>query len=191
VVENIFRLKIPSDRVGVLIGPQGNVKRRIEELGGVTVKVDSKMGSVEVKLKDETQDPSALLKVRNVVTAIGRGFSPEKAFRLFDDDALLDIIDLKVYGKSESGIKRIKGRLIGERGKAWRIIEECSGALLSIYGHTVAIIGDFESHRMARQAVMMLLEGRQHSTVYRYLTREKRRRVETQVDLWYSREASR
>lgn len=177
--------------MGVLIGPQGNVKRRIEELGGVTVKVDSKMGSVEVKLKDETQDPSALLKVRNVVTAIGRGFSPEKAFRLFDDDALLDIIDLKVYGKSESGIKRIKGRLIGERGKAWRIIEECSGALLSIYGHTVAIIGDFESHRMARQAVMMLLEGRQHSTVYRYLTREKRRRVETQVDLWYSREASR
>ncbi|MBS7621647.1 hypothetical protein KEJ32_06015, partial [Candidatus Bathyarchaeota archaeon] len=61
-----------------------------------------------------------------VVTAIGRGFSPEHAFKLIqDEEAVLDIIDLRIiFGKSESDIRRVKGRIIGMDGKTRRLIEE-------------------------------------------------------------------
>ena len=186
MIEGFFRMRVAQDRVGVLIGPKGRVKSRIEEIGGVKMTVDSETGETEVRLKDSC-DPLLLLKVKNVVTAISRGFSPEKAFELFDDETLIDVIDLKSYmGKSESGIRRVKARLIGTGGKTWKIIEESTKARLSVYGHTVSIIGDFESHRVAKQAIVMLLEGCQHSTVYRYLSREaqRRKRVEAQIGIW-------
>ena len=47
-------------------------------------------------------------------------------------------------GTSQSSINRLKGRIIGECGKSRRTIEETSGADVSVYGHTVGLIGIFE-----------------------------------------------
>ena len=80
-----FAVNIPRERIGVLIGPKGSVKRRIEDELGVKLTIDSESGSVRIELKkppEEGGDPVALFKARDVVEAIGRGFSPEKAFKL-------------------------------------------------------------------------------------------------------------
>ena len=177
---------VPKERVGVVVGPEGETRSRIQSSLGVNLRIESQTGIVEITPKSEESDAVAVLRAKDVVTAIARGFSPEKAFLLFDDEVVLDIIDLReIYGHSESDIRRIKGRVIGQQGKTRRIIEEMSKARLSIFGYTIGLIGDYESTAIAREAVEMILKGREHTTVYRFL-RNRRREVKRRqtLELW-------
>src|SRR4030067_2538991 len=112
-------VRIPKERVGVLVGPDGKVKQHIEEKLCVKLEVESEAGGVTIFLADNAEDPSVILRAKDVVTAIGRGFSPEHAFRLIrDEDAILEVVDLReVFGRAEADTKRIKGRIIGRNGK--------------------------------------------------------------------------
>ncbi|MGQ9640592.1 MAG: KH domain-containing protein [Candidatus Bathycorpusculaceae bacterium] len=179
-------LKIPKERIGVLIGPEGAVKKGVEEKLKVELQIDSATGDVTLILTEKAEDPSMLFKARDVVTAIGRGFSPEHAFRLIrDEDALLDVIDLRdFFGRSESDIRRVKGRIIGMNGKTRRIIEELTDTSIAVYGHTVSLIGDMEQTQIAREAIQMLIQGSQHSTVYRFLHRKRRELKKQMLELW-------
>jgi ribosomal RNA assembly protein len=179
-------LKIPKERVGVLIGPEGKIKKIIEEKFSVELQVESESGGVTVLLKENAQDPSALFRVKDVITAIGRGFSPEHAFRLMrDEDTILDVIDLRlVFGRSDSDIKRVKGRIIGMEGKTRRIIEELTDANVAIYGHTIGIIGNFDQAQVAREAIQMLINGSMHSVVYRFLNRKRRELKKKMLEIW-------
>jgi len=137
-------VRVPKDRVGILIGPEGRVKQNIEERLNVKIDIDNE-GSVNITLREGASDPSQLLKAKDVVTAIGRGFSPDATYRLLrNEDEIFDMIDLRqIFGRSESDIKRIKGRIIGADGKTRRLIEELTEANMVVYGHTVGFIGSF------------------------------------------------
>lgn len=178
--------KIPRERIGVLIGPEGNTKKHIEKRLSVELQIESETGGVTITLAENAEDPSVLFKTKDVVTAIGRGFSPERAFRLVrDEEAVLDIIDLRtVFGKSESDIRRVKGRIIGMNGKTRKIIEELTEADVMVYGHTVGIIGKIEQVEAAREAIRMLIKGSLHSTVYRFLHRKRRELKKKMLELW-------
>jgi ribosomal RNA assembly protein len=179
-------VRIPKERVGVLIGPDGVNKRHIEEKLSVELSIDSEAGDVNITLKSTAEDPSQLFRARDVITAIGRGFSPEHAFRLIrDEDTVLDVIDLRtVFGKSESDLKRVKGRIIGMNGKTRRIVEELTDANVAVYGHTVSLIGNIDQIDVAREAIQMLVKGSMHSTVYRFLHRKRRELKKKQLELW-------
>jgi len=162
-------LKIPHERIGVLIGKNGSVKAFLEEKGACSIQVDSESGEVLV----EGEDALKVFRVAEVVKAIGRGFSPEKAFKLLDDELLIfDILSLSHL--SEKALKRIKGRIIGKNGRTRQIIEELTGADVSVYGKTVAFIGNSHQIKVAREAVEMLVNGAPHGTVYRFLERKRR-----------------
>ena len=182
-------VKIPKERIGVLIGPNGKVKREIEENLDVTLEIDSETGDVTINMNENAKDPSYLFKARDIVLAIGRGFSPQRAFRLLqDEDAMLTIIDLRdIFGKSKSDIRRVKGRIIGKEGKTRRIIEECTDSYVSVYGHTVSIIGGVEQSEIAREAINMLIKGNQHATVYRFLQRKRHELKRRELELWEGR----
>ena len=179
-------VKIPKERVGVLVGPDGRVKQNIEEKLKVELQVDSEGGDVKVLLTEKAEDPSLLFRAKDVVTAIGRGFSPEHAFRLIrDENAIFDVIDLRIiFGRSESDISRVKGRIIGMNGKTRRIIEELTDANVVVYGHTVGIIGTFEQVDAARYAVQMLIDGSQHHAVYKFLANKRRELKKQMLELW-------
>lgn len=179
-------VRIPKDRIGALIGPEGRIKERIEKQLRIEMSIDSETGDVTLTLAPNAEDPSVLFRAKEVVTAIGRGFSPERAFRLIqDEDALLEIIDLReIFGRSLSDLERLKGRIIGQEGKTRRIIEEFTDADVSVYGHTVSIIADAEEMDIAREAIQMLLKGRQHSSVYRFLHRKRRELKKKKLELW-------
>ena len=179
-------VKIPKDRIGALIGPEGRVKERLEKQLGIEMVVDSDSGNVTLTLSPKMEDPSMLFRAKEVITAIGRGFAPERAFRLVqDENALLQVIDLReLFGRSPSDIERIKGRVIGQEGKTRRIIEELTDADVSVYGHTVSIIAGSEEMDIAREAIRMLLEGRQHSTVYRFLHGKRRELKKKRLEIW-------
>jgi len=69
-------VRIPKERVAVLIGKKGKTKREIEERTGTRIEVDSETGEVFITSTEKTRDPLAVWKARDVVLAIGRGFSP-------------------------------------------------------------------------------------------------------------------
>ena len=179
-------LRIPAERVGVLIGPEGVTKKNIEERLLVKLEVNSETGDVAIALSEKATDPSLLFRAKDVITALGRGFSPEHAFRLVrDEEAILDVIDLRaVFGRSETDIKRVKGRIIGMNGKTRKIVEELTETHLAIYGHTVSIIGTIEEAEIAREAIQMLVKGSMHGTVYRFLHRKRRDLKKKKLELW-------
>lgn len=179
-------VKIPGNRIGALVGPDGTVKNVIERKLGVKLDVDSENGTVQITLPAGSEDPTVLFRAKEIVTAIGRGFAPEPAFRLLDDEEItLEVIDLRdIVGRSASDLKRLKGRVIGKEGKTRRIIEELSEANISIYGHTVSIIGYPDQSSIAREAVNMLIGGSLHGSVYRFLHKKRRELKKQRLQLW-------
>ncbi len=177
---------ISKDRIGVLIGENGRVKDRIEQDLGVILNVDGDAGVVVIRVSDPNVNALAVLKAKDAVTAMARGFPPEKAFELFHEDIMLDVLDLReLFGKSESDIQRIKGRIIGRDGKSRRSIEEITQADISINEHTIGIIGSYESVSLAREGMEMLIKGRTHATVYEHLKNRSREiKKKTKIDLW-------
>jgi len=169
----VLYARVPIDRVGVLIGEGGQTKARLEEITGIKVIIDSQTGEVTID-ESQAKDPANALKVRDIVTAIGRGFSEERAFRLLDDDTYFVVMDIKqAAGDSKERVAQVKGRVIGTGGKTRRLIEELAGVDISVFGHTVAIIGESFHLEIGRQAVEMLLRGSEHKTVYRFLERKR------------------
>ncbi len=177
---------IPKDRIGVLVGPKGSVKARIQEKLFVDLTVDSESGNVEIALKPDSPDPTNALRAKDLVQAIGRGFSPDRAFNLLIEDFTLGVIDLhEFFGKNEAEIRRVDGRIIGREGKTRRIIEQLTGAQVSVSGHTVSIIGTYEAVSTAKDALEKLISGRQHGTVYKFLRKKRAQtKKEKALGLW-------
>ncbi|MES2154309.1 MAG: KH domain-containing protein [bacterium] len=178
-------LRVPNDRIGAIIGPGGETRRALMERSGIQIEVDTNEN--EVALHDETPgaDPVMLLKMRDIVKAIARGFSPEHASRLFSDDCYFELLDFHDYvGKHKGHVRRVTARLIGSEGKTRRIIEEQTQCDLAIYGHTVGIIGDLEDLANAKQAVDMILRGAEHASVYRFLENTRRRARRANAETW-------
>lgn len=168
-------IRIPRERVGVLIGKDGKTKKAIERISQMRLEIDSNEGDISFN-EQEAEDPLIPLKVQDVIRAIGRGFSPEHAFRLFGEEIELFIFDIYDYvSRKETHLMRMKARIIGRQGKTKRVIESLTGGNLSIYGHTVAIIADFDTMGIAKKAIDMLLSGSKHPTVYRYLEKEMKK----------------
>ncbi len=166
--------RIPEDRVGVLIGPAGRTRRAVAEATHTTVEVDAEEGEVTVSGPDT--DPISVLKARDIVLAIGRGFSPARAMRLLKDNTFLGIVDIKLATghREKAALRRIRARVIGTAGRARARIEELSGCSMSVYGSTVALIGEEDQLERATRAVELLLRGSEHATVFHLLARLRR-----------------
>jgi ribosomal RNA assembly protein len=181
-----YLIKVPDDRIGVLIGKNGKVKSEIEEKCKVQLEINSSSGDVVVSSSYEPLSEMLPFKAIEIISAISKGFSPQRANLLLrDEDLIFQIIDLKEYaGKSSNTMDRIKGRIIGQAGKSRRTIEELSGAYISVSGHTVALIGKFEEVRLANDAIIMLLKGSTHKTVYEVLQQARRKNKLDKIRLW-------
>ena len=163
-------IKIPEERVGVLVGPGGSMKHLIEEKTKTTLEIDSETGTVSIA---SAEDPLQGLRVLDLVKAIGRGFSPERSLAILEDEMLmLDVMDLSKMVGTRSDMARIKGRIIGKDGRSREIMERLSGARVSVYGKTVSLLGYPEQIKVARTAIEMLLDGAPHGNVYSFLEKK-------------------
>jgi ribosomal RNA assembly protein len=175
--EHQYDIKIPKERIAIIIGEKGEKKRELEELLGVKIHIDSEEGDVTLQGKDAI----ALFTAREVIKAIARGFNPDVARQLLKTECTLEIINISDYAKSKDQMIRLKGRVIGENGKSRATIEELAEVSISVYGKTIAIIGEAENVTAAKRGVDALLTGAPHSTVFRLL--EKLRRDMKRKDL--------
>jgi ribosomal RNA assembly protein len=161
-----YDIKIPLDRVAVLIGKNGEKKKELEEDTHTKIIIDSKEGDVTVTGEDAID----LFTTREIIKAVGRGFNPDIAKQLLKQDNVLEIINIQDFsGKARDSQERLKGRVIGREGKTRTLIEDLTDTNVSVYGKTVAIIGNPENTAAARRAIILLLTGSMHSAVYKML----------------------
>ena len=180
-------VKVPRDRIGVIIGKNGKVKGEIQDKCNVVIEIDSETGDATISSQPtKVFTEMEPFKAVEVVTAISKGFSPRRAYRLIEgEEDTFQLIDLRDYaGKSSNSMERIKGRIIGEEGKSRRTIEDLTGAYISVYGHTVGLIGKSDEIKIASDAVTMLSKGKSHKSVYNMLQEARRKAKMDRMRLW-------
>ncbi len=166
-----YEIKIPKERVAVLIGKSGQVKKDIESAAKIEIDVNSKEGDVFIT----GNDPLKLFSAKEVIKSIGRGFNPDIAMLLFRQDYMFELINILDFARTKNDIIRMKGRIIGSEGKSRNVIEQLTECYVCVYGKTIGIIGELESVPTARRAIEMLLEGSPHSGVFKFLEKQRRR----------------
>jgi ribosomal RNA assembly protein len=177
-------VKVPLDRIGVIVGRNGKVRKRVEKLANVKIEVDSE-GIVTIRSPEDTEDPVLAWKARDMIRAMARGFSPKNALSLIADDMQLIVVSLRdVVGSSPNQMKRVAGRIIGENGRTRRVIEQTTETKISVYGKTVSIIGMSPGLDYARRALDMLIAGAPHSAVYSRLEKMRRAMNRQRAELW-------
>lgn len=157
---------IPRERINILKNDRKAVEK-LETLSESKIKLDE-----EVSI--ECEDVLRTLRVKEVIKAFGRGFDFEDALDLLDDAYYLETIDIKEFsGKSKNRMIVLKGRVIGKEGKTKKLIEKYADVKISIYGKTIGIIGKWNTIMIAKKAIEMILLGSLHSTIYRFLERNR------------------
>lgn len=117
--------------------------------------------------------------LKNIIEAFKCGFSIEKAMLLTNPDYVLNCINLKDRVRS-SRLKDVKGRIIGEKGKAKRVMSELAECDISVSENTVGLIGKAENIAIASKALQSLIRGSPHASVYTLLEKNKRKMREAE-----------
>lgn len=159
-------VRIPEERVAVLIGENGKTKEDIEDMTSCKLEIKDNLATIEGEPLDE-------MDAVNVVKAIGRGFNPEKALKLVEKDKVLHLIDIKDYAETQNSQERLKGRVIGRDGETRRHLEKEGNVEISVYGKTVGIIGVAQNIQIVSEVINQLLNGRSHSSAYNYLEKNQ------------------
>ena len=158
-------IRIPEKRKKLL----RRDKKTIEELTNTRITIND-----DVEIEGESFD---VFQTKQVLKAYGRGFDVNDSLKLLDDNYGLEIIDLSDFTKSRNRLIILKGRIIGTGGKTKKIIEKYTNTKLSIFGKTISILGEWEKINVSKEAIMKLVRGCSHQTLYRWL--EQRVKVKT------------
>lgn len=165
--ETLEIINIPKDRVAVLIGKKGEIRKKIEKQTGVKIEINSD-GEVIITRPVECKDVLKAVKAHDLIKAIARGVNPEKAFKLLKPEIYLEIIDLTELVTDKSLI-RVRSRIIGREGKSRKYISKLTETEIVIYGKTISIIGELLNISVAKKSIIKIIEGAPHSAVFRYL----------------------
>ncbi|TRM87921.1 RNA-processing protein [Sulfolobus sp. E3] len=160
-----------------------NVKKIINKLEELTdTKIEYNEVTKAFNIIPKGQNSYDAFKAISVIRAIGLGFSEDIAFKLLSDEYTIEVIDLKNYvGSDPNTLRRVKGRVIGEKGKSKKIIQEYTGVYISIYEHYIGILGVYDQVKIARSAIELLIYGKEHSTIYKFLEKAERELMSSKV----------
>jgi ribosomal RNA assembly protein len=160
-------IKVSHNRLPVIIGPDGSIKKKICKEIKTNLDIDSYTGEIIISTDVSFFE---IHLAKNIITAIARGFSPENAFKLLEDDVVFDIIYLDDFvTSSKKRHTQIKGRVIGREGKIKNMIENRLNCKLAIYGKTVSIISNQDDMKNIKSIIEQILSGARHSTVFKSL----------------------
>ncbi|MEM4429853.1 MAG: KH domain-containing protein [Thermofilaceae archaeon] len=174
---------VKPERLGVIIGKDGSNKTALERAFNVILNVDSKTSTVYIS-PTQGMTPLEVMRARLAIEAISLGFSLEDALQLSDENWCFEVIDLSEMTRNADDLRRIKARIIGEEGKARRNIEQMAHVKIVVGEKTVGILGECDNVEVARKALMMLIQGRTHGTVYGYLRAAGRELKRKRMELW-------
>lgn len=143
---------------------------------GAEIELDEKNLQIVIR-PGPTTGVEGILKLRDMARAVALGFDPEQALSLENEEYSLAVLDLKEWTDKPNHLRRIKGRIIGEGGRAKATIQQLAEVSIVVGDTYVAILGKAEDVEIAKRAVEMLIEGRKHATVYKFIQAAKRART--------------
>ncbi len=157
-------IKIPEKRK-LILEKNKKLKETIEKSTNTTITVNDDI-SIE-------GDGLEIFQTKQILKAFGRGFEINDCLSLLDDNYVLEIIDITEFTKSRKRLKILKSRIIGTGGKTKKSIENHSETKISIFGKTVSIIGQWNKASISKEAIMMIIDGVSHQTLYKWLERKR------------------
>ncbi len=160
-------VRFTPKKIGLLEENKGKIERRAN--------VDITINKLDVKITGNDID---VLKTRNIINAIFEGFDLERSFKLLNDENQLKVVRLSDFTSSGRSVEKIKGRIIGRGGRTRELIEELAEVLVSVHGDNVSFIGKPGNIDIAKKAVEMLINGKPHGRVYRYMEESKTKNEE-------------
>lgn len=122
-------------------------------------------------------DYSYLYKFDKFVKAVNADFDIKICEKIFYEDWDIIEYDLRQILKMKiNHLKRIIGRLVGEKGKTIREVETISGAYISLKNDRyLYIIGDFYSISTATAIINKIIGGSPHQRAYKFGLEYKKR----------------
>ena len=85
-------------------------------------------------------------------------------------DFTMSVLMLReLFGKNEKAISQKKARIIGRQGKVRSRIEKDTGAHISVYGNTIAMIGSYDETENAEFTIQKILDGASIKTAFELL----------------------
>ncbi|MDI6825879.1 MAG: KH domain-containing protein [Candidatus Aenigmarchaeota archaeon] len=156
-------IKIPEERKKIL-KKNKKIKEKIEKFTNTKIEFND-----DVSIEGESFD---VYQTKQVLKAFGRGFDVDDCLYLLEDEYGLEIISLSEFTKSKERMTTLKGRIIGTGGKTKRYLEKYTDVKLCIFGKTVGIIGKWDKINIAKEAIMKIIQGCTHQTLYRWLERK-------------------
>ncbi|MBS3124258.1 hypothetical protein J4437_06525 [Candidatus Woesearchaeota archaeon] len=155
----------------ILENPQKIIKLKEMLEKGLNIKISSKnntlKGTSEILVEGKSEDEYYAEKV---IDAINFGFLIKRAMLIKKKNLTFEILNIKNYMRGKN-TTRIKGRIVGEGGRALATLSQLSDCYLEIQGNQVGIIGDSENIENAQKAIIMLIKGSKHANVYAFLER--------------------
>ncbi len=147
-------------------------KKILEE--ELKVKIEIKGREAEI-----SGTPEQEYLAEQVILAVDFGFEISVALMIKQEDLLFEILNIKDY-TSRSDLERIRGRIIGTKGKTKKTLISLSECFIEVKNNQIGIIGYPENVKNVSQALISLIKGTKQSNVYAYL---EHHRVEPVVDL--------
>ncbi|MBU5574936.1 MAG: KH domain-containing protein [Candidatus Aenigmatarchaeota archaeon] len=164
IVSNLS-VTIPEERVKIIN------KEVIENLKNMfNININKQNNIIEI-----SGNSLEILKVKNIILAIGRGFSPEKAYYLANEEYILEMVSISNFSAARQKI--IRSRIIGTHGKIREKIEEATNCFISVYGKTISIIGKWNEIQNAKRIIEMIINGAKHTTILKILNTMKKERL--------------
>lgn len=136
-------------------------KKKLEEVLKVKILIDKK----EILLDGSPEEEYLAEKV---IDALGFGFPIGAALLIKKEDFLFEVVNLKDYTPRKD-FETIRARIIGTGGKTLRTLTELTECRFEIKDNNVGIIGDPESIKNAREAVISIIRGAKQANVYSFL----------------------
>lgn len=141
------------------------VRKKIQKILDVSIINRGK----EITIKGNPENEFLTLQI---LDALEMGFPIEIALKIVEEDVSFERLNIKDYTKRKN-LEAIRARIIGKNGAALRTMVEISECAIELKDNKIGIIGNVENIRIAESAIISLIQGSKHATVYSYLEKRK------------------
>ena len=140
-------------------------KKRLQELLNVKITNNGKDVTIDGEAEDE-------YIAEKVIDAINFGFPYSTAISIKISDNEIEVINIKDYTKRQD-LERIKGRIVGKKGKTIQTISQLTKCSFEIKDHFVGMIGPLEFIKNGQDGITSLIKGSKQANVYAYLEKHQ------------------
>lgn len=168
-------VKVSDERITLF---KDGLSSKIEEETGASIELND----TDRILKIEHEDSIKEMDISKVIKSISLGFDFSTSMQLINENLTrFETINIKKKTRNKKEFRRQKARIIGENGKAKRVVSDLTDAHIQVNGNKVGIIGDTSDAIKAREAIVKLLGGSPHAHVYEDLEKYQRKKNKTSI----------